>query len=153
MANMNEEQLREVYEMVDGIPFTRAKKNIGRDFSDAVMMAELIHHYRPKSIELHSYQAANSANKKVVNWETLNNKVLRRLGIGLSKKEIEDIANCVPLAIEAYLHAVLRKFESPAEETTLRQQIRKSQPEAKNNRPIQSVNINNNLNSTSLEAK
>jgi hypothetical protein len=36
---MNEEMLKEVYEMVDNIPFSRSKKNIGRDFSDGVMMA------------------------------------------------------------------------------------------------------------------
>lgn len=47
---MDEEQLREVYEMVDNIPFTRTKKNINRDFSDAVMMAELIQYYKPKAV-------------------------------------------------------------------------------------------------------
>ena len=47
---MDEEQLREVYEMVDSILFSRAKKNINRDFSDGVMMAELIHHYKPKLV-------------------------------------------------------------------------------------------------------
>jgi len=36
--------------MVDSIPFSRAKKNMNRDFSDGVMMAELIHHYRPKMV-------------------------------------------------------------------------------------------------------
>jgi hypothetical protein len=36
--------------MVDNIPFSRPKKNIGRDFSDACMMAELIHHYYPKRV-------------------------------------------------------------------------------------------------------
>jgi hypothetical protein len=54
--------------MVDGIPFTRSKKNINRDFSDAVMMAELVHHYRPKTVELHSYPAASSVVKKIANW-------------------------------------------------------------------------------------
>lgn len=72
--------------MVDGIPFTRTKKNINRDFSDGVMMAELIFHYRPKTVELHSYPAASSAVKKINNWNTLNTKVLKKLGIGLGKK-------------------------------------------------------------------
>jgi hypothetical protein len=47
---MNEQQLAEVYEMVDGVPFSRQKKNIARDFSDALMMAELIYHYYPKKV-------------------------------------------------------------------------------------------------------
>jgi len=47
---MNEQQLAEVYEMVDNVPFSKQKKNIGRDFADALMMAELIHHYYPKRV-------------------------------------------------------------------------------------------------------
>ena len=47
---MNEKQLQEVYAMVDSIDFSRTKKNINRDFADAVMMAELIHYYHPKVI-------------------------------------------------------------------------------------------------------
>lgn len=77
--------MREVYEMVDNIPFTRTKKNINRDFSDGVMMAELIHHYRPKAVELNSYPTVSSIDKKRVNWNTLNTKTLKKLGIGLSK--------------------------------------------------------------------
>jgi hypothetical protein len=51
--------------MVDTIPFSRAKKNIHRDFSDGVMMAELIFHYNPKLVALHNYPPANSLAKKV----------------------------------------------------------------------------------------
>lgn len=50
LKKMNEQQLAEVYEMVDSVPFSRQKKNIGRDFSDALMMAELIHNYYPKKV-------------------------------------------------------------------------------------------------------
>lgn len=74
--------------MVDGIPLTRAKRNIGRDFADGVMMAEVIHHYRPKLVSLHNYPSANSLSKKMTNWETLNTKVLKKLGLSLSKFEI-----------------------------------------------------------------
>jgi hypothetical protein len=62
---MNEEQLGEVYEMVDNIPFSRSKKNISRDFSDGVMMAELLYHYNPKIISLHNYPPSNSLSKKI----------------------------------------------------------------------------------------
>jgi hypothetical protein len=72
--------------MVDNIPFTRSKKNITRDFSDGVMMAELIYHYQPNKVELHSYPAASSVVKKMANWETLNSKVLKKMGIGLTKR-------------------------------------------------------------------
>jgi hypothetical protein len=82
---METEELQQVYDMVDSIPFSRPKKNINRDFADCVMMAELIHHYSPKMISLHNYPAANSVSKKIDNWTTLNSKVLKKMGIVLSK--------------------------------------------------------------------
>lgn len=87
---MNQEQLGEVYKMVDSIPFSRSKKNISRDFSDGVMMAELISHYNPKLISFHNYPAANSVAKKIDNWNTLNNKVFRneKLKINLTRQQI-----------------------------------------------------------------
>ena len=51
--------------MVDNIAFSRQKKNIGRDFSDALMMAELIYHYYPKKVELHNYPSTNTVTKKI----------------------------------------------------------------------------------------
>lgn len=36
---MNQNEMEEIYKMVDNIPFSRPKKNINRDFSDAVMLA------------------------------------------------------------------------------------------------------------------
>jgi hypothetical protein len=82
---MKQEELQQVYDMVDSIPFSRVKKNINRDFADCVMMAELIHHYNPKIISLHNYPAANSLSKKIDNWTTLSNKVLKKMGISLSR--------------------------------------------------------------------
>jgi len=84
-SKMNEKQLQEVYEMVDSINFSRNKRNINRDFSDGVMLAELIYHYHPKIISVHNYPATNSVSKKIENWKTLNNKVLKKIGITLSK--------------------------------------------------------------------
>ena len=112
--------------MVDSIPLSRAKKNIGRDFSDAVMMAEVINHYRPKMVSLHNYPTANSTNKKINNWVTLNDKVLKKLGLGLTKPEIEEIAQAVPLAIEAYLYRVFIKFEAPQDEINIKQQVQRT---------------------------
>lgn len=105
--------------MVDNISFSRSKKNISRDFSDGVMMAEVIHHYKPKSVALHNYPAANSFSKKVNNWNTLNNKVLKKMGLSISKSHIDDIVNCVPLAIETFLHQVFVKFEYPEQEANM----------------------------------
>jgi beta-galactosidase/beta-glucuronidase len=65
-------ELMYIYEWVDSVPLTRAKKNIARDFSDAVLMAELIKHHIPRLVELHNYPPASSTMQKFYNWSTLN---------------------------------------------------------------------------------
>lgn len=74
--------------MVDSIQFSRPKKNINRDFADGLMLAELIYHYSPKLVSVHNYPAANSLGKKIENLTTLNFKVLKKLGINLSRQDI-----------------------------------------------------------------
>ena len=37
--------------LVDEIPLSRPKRSITRDFSDGVLMAEVVHHYFPKLVE------------------------------------------------------------------------------------------------------
>jgi hypothetical protein len=113
--------------MVDSIPLSRAKRNINRDFADGVMMAELIHHYSPKLISLHNYPAANSTAKKLQNWNTLAQKVFKRIAINLHKQQIEDIINAVPNAIEQVLYQVLMRFERPDEEGRLTQNVRRAE--------------------------
>ena len=61
-----------IYEMVDKVPLSRPKKNIARDFSDGVLIAEVIKHFAPNLIDLHNYPAAHSKTQKLYNWNTLN---------------------------------------------------------------------------------
>ena len=75
---LSDENLQEIYTWVDNVPLTRAKRNITRDFSDGVLMAEVLHHYFPKVVDIKNYSAANSVRQKLYNWQTLNNKVRRR---------------------------------------------------------------------------
>ncbi len=69
----------------------------------AVLLAEVVHHYYPKLVEIHNYSGANSVRQKMYNWATLNQKVFRRLGFPLEKGEIEAAVNCKPGAIELLL--------------------------------------------------
>jgi hypothetical protein len=50
-------------------------------------VAELIKHYFPKMIDIHNYSAANSVQQKLYNWETLNRKVIKRLGYQVHEKK------------------------------------------------------------------
>lgn len=79
MDNNNVEEGNDVmfiYEWVDSIPLSRPKKNISRDFSDGVLVAEMIKNSIPNLVDLHNYPSAHSTNQKQYNWNTLNRKFI-----------------------------------------------------------------------------
>ena len=55
-------------------------KHRARDFADGVLVAEVIAHFYPRLIELHNYSSANAMTQKMYNWQTLNQRALRKLG-------------------------------------------------------------------------
>lgn len=70
---LDEDTLQQIYTWIDEIPLSRPKRNITRDFSDGVLVAEIIKHFVPKLIDLHNYAAASSTAQKTENWNLLSN--------------------------------------------------------------------------------
>lgn len=106
----NDQDMIKVYEMVDLIPLSRPKKNIARDFSDAVLVAEILKFFTPKLVELHNYPATNNLKAKKENWNTLNRKVFRRLNFQLSPQDIDSVVNFKPGYIESILLKLFNTF-------------------------------------------
>ena len=115
-----------IYEWVDSFQLSRPKKNIARDFSDALLLAEMIKKYAPKLVDLHNYPECSSKKQKLNNWDTLNNKVLKKLGLRLSKNEIEDVVNCKPNAIELLLKKVYTVIQKIFGNENIREQVEKN---------------------------
>ena len=90
------EQLEALYAWIDDVPLSRPKKNFARDFSDGVLVAEVCRHFLPKLVDLNNYVPAHSVAQKEANWQTLATKVLRKLGMKLTKGEIEAVASSKP---------------------------------------------------------
>ena len=105
-AQDEESELMYIYEWVDSIELSRPKKNIARDFSDGVLLAEIIKSYLPHMVDLHNYPSCSNSKHKESNWNVLNNKVLKKLHIKLTKNEIDSIIKAEPLAIEKLLQRV-----------------------------------------------
>ena len=105
---------------VDAIPLSRPKRNISRDFADGVLFAEVVKHYFPKLVELHNYSAAHGVSQKLYNWRTLNQKVLRRLGLKLDAAEMDAIARAEPGYIEVLLVRLMKKMEKHKKRATSR---------------------------------
>ncbi len=116
----------QIYEWVDSFQLTKAKKNIARDFSDGLLLAEMIKKYAPKLVDLHNYPECSSKKQKLNNWDTLNNKVLKKLGLRLSKNEIEDVVNCKPNAIELLLKKVYTVIQKIFGNENIREQVEKN---------------------------
>ena len=64
LHHAHQAELQTLYSWVDEVPLSRPKRNIARDFSDGVLVAELVAHYFPSMVELHNYSSANSAQQK-----------------------------------------------------------------------------------------
>ncbi|XP_043276503.1 sperm flagellar protein 1-like [Venturia canescens] len=109
IAEQTDDPLEEIYTWVDQISFSRPRKNIARDFSDAVFMAELLKRYYPRHVDLHNYVPRNAVGKKIENWSTLDRKVLSKIGLRLNKDTILKLAYSEAGAIETVLAEVRKK--------------------------------------------
>ncbi|XP_063541779.1 uncharacterized protein LOC134750519 [Cydia strobilella] len=100
---------------VDNFKLSRPTKKINRDFSDAVLLAEILSVYYPKLVEMHNYPPRNSHALKLNNWMTLNRKVLRKLKLNLCCSTMEQLSNCAPGVIERVLIMVKEKIHRDEE--------------------------------------
>ncbi|XP_076453973.1 sperm flagellar protein 1-like [Babylonia areolata] len=103
LGELSEQELEELYSWIDGIPLSRPKRNIARDFSDGVLVAEVIKHKIPKLVELHNYCPVNSTQQKMDNWFQLNRKVFKRLNFELAEDIVRQISNAKVGMIERVL--------------------------------------------------
>ncbi|XP_017793427.1 PREDICTED: uncharacterized protein LOC108575198 [Habropoda laboriosa] len=119
MADKNvensENQLEELYTWISGIPLSKPTKNLTRDFSDAVIMAEILKLYCPRYVDLHNYVPVNSLTAKKENWNILNRKVLSKINMKLTKDVIHQLANCQPGTAEHVLLELKKKISKDSE--------------------------------------
>jgi len=100
----DEEELTTLYGWIDEIEgLTRDKKNITRDFADGVMLAEVLHSFMPRLVELHNYRNASSSKAKLINWQTINEKVLKKIGVDIPLNVMEAIVGRVQGVVEVVL--------------------------------------------------
>jgi hypothetical protein len=88
---------------IDSLPLSRKRKNLARDFSDGLFMAEVLHIFYPKIVDLHNYEQALRIDTKIYNWNTLNQKVFKKIGATIDPATITAIANSQPGAIDRFL--------------------------------------------------
>lgn len=132
---LSDEQLRAIYAWIDAIPLSRPKRNIQRDFSDGVLLAEVVAVYFPALVELHNYGAANSLKQKMYNFETLNTRVLKKIGYQIPRSAVDDVVNCRPGAIEVVLNNLQLKMAKYREKKALSDALSPRPGQADHNTP------------------
>lgn len=134
--SMEELEVKEIYDWVDGFDLSRPKKNIARDFSDAILVAEILKSYYPEIVWIHSYPKVNSQHEKVTNWKFLRKKVLLKIAFPLANSEIKKIVCLEEFAIEKFLLRLMYYLEDS--DTAIKNHIKKNQKKSR-------INIKKNL--------
>ncbi|XP_076961486.1 sperm flagellar protein 1-like [Callospermophilus lateralis] len=104
--------LRGLCAWLDQLPLSRPKRHLTRDFSDGVLVAEIVKHFHPRLVDLHSYIPACNTDQKLSNWSLLNRKVFCKLCFCVSEEDIRKVVANVPGAIEPILCALREKVEA-----------------------------------------
>uniref|UniRef100_A0A8C9FR14 Sperm flagellar 1 n=1 Tax=Pavo cristatus TaxID=9049 RepID=A0A8C9FR14_PAVCR len=103
--------LRALYRWVDAVPLSRPRRNITRDFSDGVLVAEVVKFFFPAMVQLHSFVPASSTPQKLANWGHLNRKVLSKLNFSVPNEVIRQVVQCRPGVVEQVLLLLRQKIE------------------------------------------
>ncbi|CAL8089852.1 unnamed protein product [Calicophoron daubneyi] len=112
MVDIDDGVLQSLYVWVDRIPLSRVKRNISRDFSDGVLMAEVMKYFFPKYVNLHNFATCNSSEAKKKNWQLLNWKVFKKFNFELSDDVIDSLVAAKTGTIEKVLLLLRTKIES-----------------------------------------
>lgn len=117
---LSQAALHTVYSWIDQVPLSRPKRCIARDFSDGVMVAEVVKHFLPRLIELHNYIPANATQQKISNWQLLNRKVFSKFHFHISEEMLKKLVKSSPGNIELVLYTLRQKIE---EELSVKQDV------------------------------
>lgn len=110
-SSLNPFELEAVLKWVDSFELSRGRKKLNRDFSDAVLLAEILKFEFPNLVELHNYAGCFCLQGKLQNWAMMNRKVLRKLELHLKSDEIEKLAKAETNYIEEFLFQVMHQIK------------------------------------------
>ncbi|XP_027863021.1 sperm flagellar protein 1-like isoform X1 [Xiphophorus couchianus] len=107
---LSEKEERDTLTWIDKIPFSRSIKNISRDFSDGVKVAEIVEHYFPRIVDIHNYITSCNTQQKRNNWNLLNKRVFYKLDFYVSEDMVEKIVSSTPCVILPVLFFLKQKL-------------------------------------------
>ncbi|XP_063698201.1 sperm flagellar protein 1-like [Culicoides brevitarsis] len=111
LENLTEEQETELMAWIENFKLSRPSKRLGRDFSDGVLLAEILKQIFPKMVDLHNYPSCSGFQQKCDNWKTLERKILSKINVLLSDATIFKLAEANTDTVKAVLYETMKKSQ------------------------------------------
>lgn len=96
---------------LDTIPLSRPVRNLDTDFSDGILVAEIIAYFFPEYVDLDLFHTARNMSQRTKNWRLLNSDVLPKLSLHAPGTVVHDITNGDHRAVELFLLHLREKLE------------------------------------------
>ncbi|XP_055845014.1 sperm flagellar protein 1 [Episyrphus balteatus] len=140
---LTENQLQELQNWLNKFSLNKifVANKLHRDLSDGVIVAMMLKEMYPKLIDLHNYSSSSSVQLKRTNWETLNNKVFKKLGIQQNSNILDSISRSISGFIEKLLFTIMRNEEASAQKIKFQLQEEDDLPYAMNDEIVM-INMN-----------
>ncbi|CAF1163824.1 unnamed protein product [Rotaria sp. Silwood1] len=96
---------------LDTIPLSRPVRHLDTDFSDGILVAEIIAYFFPEYVDLDMFIIARNMSQRTKNWRILNSDVLPKLSLHAPGTVVHDITNGDHRAVELFLLHLREKIE------------------------------------------
>jgi hypothetical protein len=96
---------------LDTIPLSRPVRHIETDFSDGILVAEIVAYFFPEYVDLDMFHTARNMSQRTKNWRLLNSDVLPKLSLHAPGTVVHDITNGDHRAVELFLLHLREKLE------------------------------------------
>lgn len=113
---------REVLRWLQSLDLTFPVKNVRRDFSNGLLIAEIFFWYFQDDIQMHSYENGNSIENKLSNWSQLESFFSKR-NVNISRELIDGTIHCKPGAAEMLLQTIYVLLTNRRIKTTHQEEI------------------------------
>uniref|UniRef100_A0A914Y2Y2 Calponin-homology (CH) domain-containing protein n=1 Tax=Panagrolaimus superbus TaxID=310955 RepID=A0A914Y2Y2_9BILA len=126
LPTLTDSGLDDVYQWIGNLPLSKPVRNISKDLSDGVLIAEIVSHYLPRYIAVNNFTHVNSVALKRYNWETLQKMVFKYLNFQLSDEQIRSLSEGAHGIMEAFLLFLKDKIDLAVAEKRFRPSKRRT---------------------------
>ena len=114
MSDGNFDLMTAYYDLLawlETIPLSRPVQALESDFSDGILIAEIVAYFFPEYVDLEIFQPARNMSQRTKNWRLLNAEVLPKISLHAPGTVVHDMTNGDHRAVELFLLHLREKLE------------------------------------------